>query len=61
MAKSGKKTIFLELIYSVVFTSAIQQSDSVTHIYTFFLTVVYHGIVSAVPRVPILRVRASVC
>ena len=50
MAKSGKNKIFLELVYSVVLISAIQQSDSVTHIHTFFFIAVSHGVVSRVPR-----------
>ena len=49
------KFYFIEvwLIYSVVLISAVQQSDSLTHIYTFFFiffsTVVYHRILNIVP------------
>ena len=37
-----KKIIELQLIFSVVLISAVQQSDSVIHIFSFIM--VYHGI-----------------
>ena len=49
------KIYFMEvqLIYNVVLISAVQQSDSVTHIYiflfVFFSIMVYHRILSTVP------------
>ena len=44
----------VQLIYSIVPISAVQQSDSVTHIQTFFFLTfffitVYHGILNIVP------------
>ena len=52
-----KKIYFIEvqLIYNVVLISAVQQSDSVIHIYTFFFIffsiMVYHRILNIVPCV----------
>ena len=47
--------IEVELIYSVVFISVIQQNGSVIHIYAFFFSLfsitVYHRILRIVPRV----------
>ena len=34
--------IEVQLIYNVVLISAIQQSDSVIHIYTFFFNILFH-------------------
>ena len=34
--------IEVQLIYSVVLISAVQQSDSVIHIYTFFFNILFH-------------------
>ena len=58
--KSGFIYLFLnffmevQLIYNVVLISAVQQSDSVIHIYTFFFKIllsimVYHSILNIVP------------
>ena len=45
--------IEVQLIYNVVFITAIQQSDSVIHIHLFFFmvfsTIVFHRILNVVP------------
>ena len=45
--------IEVQLTYNVVFISAVQQSDSVIHIYTFFFIffsiIFYHRILDIVP------------
>ena len=55
ISKTFLKNLFYSsiVIYSVVLISAVQQSDSVIHIYTFFFVffsiVVYHRILNIVP------------
>ena len=34
--------IYVQLIYKVVLISAVQQSDSVIHIYTFFFYILFY-------------------
>ena len=41
----------VELIYSVMLISVVQQSDSVIHIYIFFSVMIYDRILNMVPCV----------